>query len=72
MTTFSKNWGDHAVRLIELSYIDGGWCIAETANGRYVNRWEEQQDVYPERFEATREYISALMAKDMADSGIAA
>jgi hypothetical protein len=51
------------VGLIELRHIYDGWSIEVLGNGTLRNRWEYQQDEYPERFEATQEWINAENAK---------
>ena len=70
-TTFSR-WGTRIVRYIELDYVYAGWSVAVLEDGRLANRWEDARDQFPERFEATQEWISAQMAKDWASTGVAA
>ncbi|MGN6656445.1 MAG: hypothetical protein ACTHJ9_14015 [Rhodanobacter sp.] len=72
MTTFSKGWG-RAEGTITLSHIyPDGWSVAVSKDGRLHNRWEERRDEFPERWEATQEWINAQNAKRMSDSGLAA
>lgn len=65
MTTHSSRWGK-TVGLIELKHVYDGWSIAVTEGGRLVNRWENVQDEFPERFEATQEWINNENSKRLA------
>lgn len=53
---------------IELRHIYDGWSVGLTEDGSLVNRWEDRQDEFPERFEATQEWINAQNAKRLSDS----
>lgn len=71
VTTFSR-WGGRITGYINLAHVYDGWSVAQLDDGRLRNRWEDARDQFPERFEATQEWISAQMAKGWAASGIAA